>query len=190
MRLSPRLLSCWPGLPRLWICGDGWSLVGAVVFGVVLNLLLVSGWLRPQWIPPAAVLMAWMAVLGFWVVSVIQCWRQWEERFPSLGSVADRGLFLRAQSEYLQGHWFEAEAACQQMLQQSQRDVEARLLLATLYRHTNRHDAAVMELERIEQIDGGEKWRSEISAERRLIQRKAEARREAAVAGRRTQELR
>jgi hypothetical protein len=161
-----------------------------VAFGVVLNLLLVSGWLRPPWIPSAVVLLAWLAVLGFWIVSVIQCWRQWEERFPLLGAVADRGLFLRAQSEYLQGHWFEAEAACQQMLRQSSRDVEARLLLATLYRHTNRHDAAVKELERIEQMDGGEKWRSEISAERRLIRRKAETGREAVVVGQQTPELR
>ncbi len=171
MRASPIVTCCWPGLPRLWLCGDWFSLLVAIAFGGVLNLLLVSACMRPDWLPWPANLLAWLSVGGFWIVSAARAHRNLPELYKPLHVADDRGLFLKAQSEYLQGHWFEAENALNQLLRQSRRDIDARLMLATMYRHTRRYEAATAELGLIEQIEGAEKWQSEIASERRLVQR-------------------
>jgi thioredoxin-like negative regulator of GroEL len=93
---------------------------------------------------------------------------------PLLGNgvrVDDRGLFIAAQGEYLKGHWFEAENLLQEMLVRSPADVDAHLLLATLYRHTRRIDEAHERLRLMERLDGVERWQSEIGVERRLLAR-------------------
>ena len=171
MRASPIVMCCWPGLPRLWLCGDWFSLLVALAFGGVLNLLLVSACVRPAWLPWPANGLAWLSVGGFWFVSAVRAHRNCPELCQTLRVADDRGLFLKAQGEYLQSHWFEAESVLNQLLRQSRRDIEARLMLATVYRHTRRYDEAIAELGVIEQFDGAEKWHSEIAAERRLVQR-------------------
>ena len=172
MRASPIVMCCWPGLPRLWFRGDGYSLAVALAFGAVLNLLLVSTCVRPSWLPGPWNDFVWIGVAGFWLLSTARAFRHWPEVRKARRVADDPGLFLKAQSEYLQGHWFEAEEALNLLVRHSHQDVEARLMLATLYRHTSRLDAAVKELEQIEQFEGAEKWQSEIARERRLIERK------------------
>jgi cytochrome c-type biogenesis protein CcmH/NrfG len=83
-------------------------------------------------------------------------------------------LFLQAQGEYLKGHWFEAESLLQQIIRRSPRDVEAQLMLATLYRHTRRVDEARQRLRLMEAIDGAERWRWEIDQEQRLLKQVTE----------------
>ena len=133
----------WPGLPRLWCRGEWSSLAAAVAFGAALNLVLVSSFVWPELLPSSLVLAGWLLVLAacchFGDASRIAV-------LPELlctARVDDRGLFIRAQGEYLQGHWFEAEASLQQLLRRSPRDVDAGLMLATLYRHTRRYDEAL-----------------------------------------------
>ena len=169
MRASPIVMCCWPGLPRLWLCGDWFALAIALGFGGVLNLLLVSVCARPEWLPWPLPILTWGAVGGFWMVSAARAYRQWPQLHKPLHVADDRGLFLQAQSEYLQGHWFEAETVLNDLVRHSHRDVEARLLLATLYRHTERFDAAIRELNEIDRLDGSAKWQSEIAAERRFV---------------------
>lgn len=171
MRASPIVMCCWPGLPRLWLCGDGFSLSIALAFGGVLNLLLVSVCIRPDWLLWPANLLVWVLVGGFWFVSAARAYRNWPELIRPSRLADDRGLFLKAQSEYLQCHWFEAENALSELVRHSHNDVDARLMLATLYRHTKRFDAATSQLGEIEQFEGAEKWQSEIATERQLIER-------------------
>ena len=89
MRASPIVMCCWPGLPRLWLCGDWFSLLVALAFGVVLNLLLVSAWVRPDWLPWPANGLAWLLVGGFWFAY----WRRprWLERRAVLVAVVASG---------------------------------------------------------------------------------------------------
>jgi tetratricopeptide (TPR) repeat protein len=174
MRASPVVMCCWPGLPKLWLSGDWSALVVAVAFGGVLNLLLVFSLARPAWLPAAAGTLAWMTLGGLWLVSTVRAYRKWPNLCLPAASADNRGLFLQAQGEYLQGHWYEAESLLRELLRLSHRDCDARLMLATLYRHTNRYNEAVAELGRMEQLDGAEKWLWEIAAERRLVRKKCE----------------
>ncbi|MCH2180662.1 MAG: hypothetical protein MK108_01530 [Mariniblastus sp.] len=74
-------------------------------------------------------------------------------------------LFNRAQGEYLKGNWLEVERILKGRLKHSDRDVESRLLLATLYRHTRRPELARAELESLKRFDESVHWDFEIRNE-------------------------
>jgi hypothetical protein len=177
MRVWAYVLCGWPGLLRLWQLGD-WSALGiAAAFGGVLNFLLVSSFVRTELLPPEVNTGGWLLVAGIWLFSAIRSFHS----LPGLvlrgrgvaGSAADRGLFIQAQGEYLRGNWFAAESLLHQLLRCSRDDVDAQLMLATLYRRTRRYAEARARLDLIEQSDQAEKWRWELNLERRLMQRPA-----------------
>jgi len=70
---------------------------------------------------------------------------------------------------YLQGQWFEAEKKLVSLLRQNPRDVEARLLIATLFRHTRRWEEALRQLDQLERLEASRAWALEIHRERELI---------------------
>jgi hypothetical protein len=79
-------------------------------------------------------------------------------------------LFSRAQVEYLRGQWFEAESLLLRLLRDDPADLEGRLLLATLYRHTRRSELARSQLDQIERFPHGVRWRWEIMQERSRLE--------------------
>jgi hypothetical protein len=173
MRDSRWLWCCWPGLPRIWFSGDWCSLAVALAFGLALNFLLIASLPGQGWLPPRLLAVGWAAAGGFWIYSAIRSWRL----FPSLRHPQphdDQGLFIRAQAEYLRGHWFETESLLKQLLAASHEDIDAHLLLASLYRRTRRHSEAAAQLLRLEQLERAAKWRWEMAAERRLLERQIE----------------
>ena len=172
MHSSPYIICLWPGLPRLWIRGDWAALAIAVAFGAALNLVLVSSFIWPELLPPSFNLIGWLIVGTVWLASVFHAYRSlpnWRE--PP--RVDDRGLFIRAQAEYLKGHWFEAETLLRQLLRHCSRDVDVLLMLATLYRRTGRCDEAAKQLDRLDRLDEACKWRWEIAQERGTLKRLA-----------------
>jgi predicted Zn-dependent protease len=85
-------------------------------------------------------------------------------------SEAVAGLFQRAQAEYLKGSWYEAEAVLEQLLRIRADDAEARLMLATLLRHTRRIDEAGQQLRILERLDAAGPWMVEIRRERLMLE--------------------
>jgi hypothetical protein len=170
MRALPVVTCLWPGLSRLWLRGDWSSLAAAIAFGAALNLVLVSCFVWPELFPSSLVIIGWLVLGTVWLTSAIRSYRS----LPTLCDVVrvdEQGLFILAQGEYLKGHWFEAESLLQKLIGRSPADVDAQLLLATLYRHTRRYDEAHERLRLMERLDGAERWRPEIDAERRLLER-------------------
>jgi hypothetical protein len=133
-------------------------LLAAVAFGAALNLVLVSSFVWPELLPSPLIILSWLVVFGVWCLSLIRSYRSLPELLNMEG-VGDRGLFIQAQGEYLKGHWLEAESLLQQLLCQSPRDVDAHLLLATLYRHSRRVDDAWERLSLLQRLEGAERWR-------------------------------
>jgi thioredoxin-like negative regulator of GroEL len=110
----------------------------------------------------------WTVIAIAWATSV---WREYH-RLPMVGSEQDtavESLLARAQQEYLTGDWFETETLLQQILKDDQDDVDARLMLATLYRHTGRLEEADVCLGQLERMEQAGKWSLEISRERNLL---------------------
>lgn len=169
MRASPSWLCCWPGLPQLWLRGDWSAVVIAVAFGGALNLLLVSSVVRPEWLPSSARTLLGISFGVAWSVAAIRGYRLLPELLKPAASVEHLGLFQQAQGEYLRGHWFEAEALLSKLLRFSQRDVDARLMLVSLYRHTRRFEEAASQLRELQQLEGADKWYWEMASERKLL---------------------
>ncbi len=166
MRRMPRLVYLWPGLPQLWLSGLWWGLALAAGFAVLFDLLLVASYVWVELLSPRDLRLGWMAAGTVWGVSAILS-AGFRRTAPTTTS-AER-LYREALNEYLQGSWFEAEAILGRLLRSSPRDVEGRLLLATLLRRTRRRDEALDQLDRLEGLRDAARWSREIADERQRI---------------------
>ncbi len=108
-------------------------------------------------------------MLIFWVVECVRSNWKFGTMQLDAGPVAGDDRFVRAQGEYLQGNWFEAESLLHAILADTPRDAEAHLLLASVLRHSRRWSAALRRLDQLELLDTSARWRYEILRERQLI---------------------
>ena len=170
MRRMPRATYLWPGLPHLWTYGLWPGLVLAIGCGVLLDLLLLASLVWVELLSPLHLRLGWLSLVTVWSVAAITT-ALGSLREPTVEGISAEDLFRSALSEYLQGSWFEAEAILNRLLRVVPGDVEARLLLATLLRHTGRFAAALEELDRLEHLRDADTWSVEIASERRAIDR-------------------
>lgn len=164
----------WPGLPRLWWQGDWKALLRAIAFATAVNLGLLSGFVWNESLPRWLLAAGWLAIGLIWLAAVWSGWHVLPELREDHAGEDKEGLFVRAQSEYLNRHWLEAEELLLRLLAGRERDAEARLMLASLYRHTGRVAEAGESLARLERMDGGARWAVEIARERRLLENTGE----------------
>lgn len=170
----------WPGLPRLWARGSWSALAVAVGFAALVNLALLSSLVWSELLAPSVRTACWTAVALVWGISAVFCYG-WDRRGQAAGarSGVAQGRFDEAMGHYLQGNWFEAERVLVGLLRQDPRDTEARLMIATLLRHTGRSDEAARQLDQLERLEDARRWEWEIGRERAFL---AEARAQAAEA--------
>jgi len=154
----------------LWWRGDGKALLGALGFAAAVNLGLVSSLVWSESLPTWLLVAGWFALAAIWLGYAVHGWRLIPILRGEDGSPAREDLFVRAQAEYLNRHWLEAEELLHELLAEREQDAEARLMLATLYRHTGRTAEAADCLMRLERMDAGQRWRVEIVRERRLLE--------------------
>jgi hypothetical protein len=162
----------WPGLPALWVRGQFGGLVAAVAFGSLLNGALLAT-LAPAVLPDAFTgtasrVVAWLLVLGFWMVGVWRARTQSSAGPTKVDPTCDR-WFGEAQTEYLKGHWVEAEMLLTNLLARHPADVEARLLLASVQRRTKRMDEANQTLRELAALPAAGRWAREIQSELQKI---------------------
>lgn len=175
MQWGSLLLCSWPGLPGLWYRGQWTSLLLAIGFSLLLNVALVSSFIWPWILGETFPAIAWPALIVVWVTST------WvgQRRLPDL-MAAPRGekvaelrtgdtLFIQAQDEYLRGHWEAAAGLLERQLHQQPRDVEARLLLATLLRHRREFQQARFHLGELAKLDAATEWQFEMQQEHELL---------------------
>jgi len=169
MRCTRWAIHAWPGLAELWQRGSWSGLFIAFGFTALLNLVIVSTFVWDEWLAGSACYAAWTAMLGTWIAGAASSWRH-RGSLAVRASAAVQDLFQQAQSEYLRGNWFEAEVALNKLLRKDGRDVDAHLMLASLFRHTRRPQEANSQLRRLELFEGAQKWSMEIGRERVLLQ--------------------
>lgn len=161
----------WPGLPQLlqgnwW--GFGWALVGAVL----LNLAILTTFVWKEWVGEWAKPVLWGGIVLLWSGAALGSTIAWNRLRPAMANPStapSNALFAEAMEFYLQGQWFEAEKRWVQLLRQNPRDVEARLMIATLLRHTRRWEEALRQLDQLERLEASQAWALEIHRERALI---------------------
>ncbi len=173
MGLAAWMTCLWPGLPRLWWRGQGTGFCTAAVFAIWLNFSLAATFLLPDRFPTLVHVGSWAGLAIFWGVCVRRGAGRLSHFYCGDGQRND-ALFGRAQEEYLKGHWFEAESLLLRLVRDDPADVEGRLLLATLYRHTQRAALAQSQLDSIVRSPHAARWAWEIRSERAQLQRAAD----------------
>ncbi len=161
-------LRLWPGLLPLWQRGAWSGLALAIGFSLLLNLTVATTWLWTEMVSPAVRSLAWLVVGGIWLVSLVAS-RGWWQAPPLPEGPTTEALFQSAMLEYLRGHWLEAETRLRQLLSRNSQDAEARLMLATLFRHAGRWEEARRELARLSTFESAAKWSWEIEREYALL---------------------
>jgi hypothetical protein len=156
--------------------GNWAALAVAVAAAAMLNAVLLGTWYWTDFFAPAMRIISWVLLGAAWCLSA-GYWA-WRDRAGhplagrgSAASPAQGGgkLFEEAQQDYLKGNWFEAERKLNLLVRRDEHDLEARLLLATLLRHTKRLDDATHELELLVRLDGAHRWAAEIRREGELL---------------------
>lgn len=161
----PKLACLWPGLPQLWMRGAWSGLALAVGFTVLVNLAVAASLVWTEWLSAGLLSACWGAVLALWLAAAGVSLRGAGDDAERKVS-AEEDLFREAQAHYLRGNWIEAETMLTRLIGRDARDVDARLMLATLKRHTNRLDEAEDELRRLVRLEDAGKWQQEIESER------------------------
>jgi hypothetical protein len=170
MRALVCLACLWPGLAQAWLLGRWRGLALAILFALTLNAALITtfawpGW--PAWVAPGVTsTVAWVLVLSLWIVGVRAACRDWRRIAPPRSN--DPRLddcFKTAQTEYLKGHWIEAETLVHHLLARNPNDAEGRLLLASILRRTKRLTEATRALRELRECDTARRWHSELEFE-------------------------
>jgi hypothetical protein len=173
MSQSSGILCCWPGLHSLWRDGRPAGMATALVSAILLNGTIIATFVAPELVPDKVRYALWgVLVVGWWWAT--RCSRR---RLLATGgrvvNEVNEGLFLRAQAEYLKGHWFEAETPLREILKTDPDDIDARLLLAGLLRRSARYEEAQQQLGRLEKLPRSHKWEAEIRRELALLPNRA-----------------
>lgn len=169
MRRKRSVTYLWPGLPQLWSRGSWGGLAGAAATAALLNLGLLGTFGWSELIAPPMRTAIWLTLGVIWLGSAILSAigdhrrRQVEDLDP-----AD-GAFAEALQHYLKADWFQAEGSLRGLLRRNGADLDARLMLATLLRHTGRLEEATGQLDLLGRFEGAAKWEWEISRERELL---------------------
>ncbi len=155
----------WPGLVRLWKQGSRIGFLWAVAAALCLNATLVAWLIWPEWLrfPVPHVLISVTFVV--WVSGGLDGIRAQREMRARSEEDPHLDLFLSARTEYLRGHWLEADRLLVQLLESSPEDAEARLLRATLLRHAGRQAEARDQLRRLQRWNRAAIWNLEIGRE-------------------------
>jgi hypothetical protein len=157
----------WPGLPQIAQQGSWTALLVAIAAALVLNITLLGSFIWPELIASDLRIICWAMLAVAWSASAgFSVW--WSRR---LGRAPDPNAdpFRNALDHYLKGNWFEAERELNKLLRRDNRDLEARLMLATLLRHTKRFDEATRQLNVLVRLEGAKRWELEIRREGELI---------------------
>ena len=159
----------WPGLPQLWTYGTWSGLALALGTAALLDLLLLVSFGWSELVDQSVRNTLWAAFGVFWVVAVGWSARQCRRRAAAGTLDPRKDPFAEALDLYLKGDYYQAEHVLEGLLRRNLRDVDARLMLATLLRHTGRLDEAAGQLDTLARFEGAGKWELEMRRERELL---------------------
>ena len=168
--LSARIVCFWPGLVGAWHRGNTTDLACAVAAAWSLAILLLATFVWPQWLSALVVRGLWLLAFCTWVTTSARNHWHFSRLLQVRKPLEPNDIFIQAQSDYLAGNWFEAEAKLLEILKNFPRDAESQLLLAGVLRHTRRYRPALRRLAHLDTLDSAAFWHFEIARERELIE--------------------
>ncbi len=162
-------LLLWPGLPQIWLLASWPGLAIALLAAGLLNIALAATVVWSELLPEGLRTALWLVVALVWGGAGAGSWRMVSSSGKAQEHPGRDAMFRRAMEQYLKGDWLESERTLRKLLRHDPRDVDARLMLATLLRHVGRLDEALGELALLARLQSARKWELEIRRERELI---------------------
>ncbi|MDR0706182.1 MAG: hypothetical protein LBF88_14505 [Planctomycetaceae bacterium] len=163
------MFSFWPGYRGIVQYGHWTFLVIALFFALLLDTFLIVNFYWTAMITTGqrnilliVFFVSWMMLL---TVAALR------SRFLNAMSTTDEKdkTFREAITRYLRGDWFGTESLILPLIKKNPRDIEMLLLLATLYRHTQRYSEALEILDKLRLFENAGHWFHEMETERKLI---------------------
>ncbi len=171
MERMPWVWYAWPGLARIRRDGDALGLLTALAFAVLLNLALTTAliWTEVEPFSGPGRIFLWAAVGIYWSAaagydSIRVRYYNRPKRVQETEDLYQKGLTF-----YLQRSWYDAEVVLKKLIRRNAKDVDARLLMVSLLRRTDRLDEATEMLDRLALTDGAKKWEFELDQQRRFL---------------------
>lgn len=161
----------WPGLGRIWRHGAFLGLVSAFGFTLLLSAALMSSVIWNEWLPDGVRVLLWFLTGLYWTLGWVDSNRFLANHQFVSARDGQLDLFLAARGEYLRCKWKRAEDLLCSILHENPRDVEARLMMATLSRHQGLPEEAREHLRRLQRLERASDWNMEIEREWRLLSR-------------------
>ncbi|TWT34036.1 hypothetical protein KOR34_38720 [Posidoniimonas corsicana] len=183
----------WPGLPHLWISGSLAGLALAVAFTVLLNVLILTTVVWPQWLAPQVQAACGVSVAVLWIAALVETrgelrrlalQRETRQQFAAdpdagLSELSENrrsdALLQLAQRHYLRAEWSDAERVLRTQLKRDAQDADAQLLLADVHRRMGRNADALRRLRRLSTKEEADRWRFEIGREVARLESASEA---------------
>jgi hypothetical protein len=179
MRRMPWCFYLWPGLPQMWLYGTWSGLAVALGAAALLDVLLLVSFGWTELIGSGIRNIMWPTLAVAWIAAAIWSRKECRRQAVVASPEAEEDSFHQALDHYLKGDHYQTEQILEGLLRRNVRDLDARLMLATVLRRTKRLDEASEHLDMLACFEGAEKWEQEIQAERDLL---AEAKTETASA--------
>ena len=158
----------YPGYSGIVHYGHRSFLVMALGFALLVDAFLIANFYWTAVITAAQRNICLAALLGAWIIlTVIASF--WKHRLGSVTQTEPHDeAFRQAVCNYLRGDWFAAEVQILPYLKKFPKDVEMLLLQATMYRHTERFEEALLVLDKLQLLQDSRYWRTEIENERAM----------------------
>jgi hypothetical protein len=169
MRRMPWTIYLWPGLPQTVLFGNWSGLVLALAAAIVFDVLLLVSFGWTELISPSLRNTFWVAFAAAWVVGLVWSKKQCGRQAAVCSLRPDEDTFGQAVECYLKGDARQTEQILNNLLRRNVRDVDARLMLATLLRREKRFDEAMRQLDTLAKFEAAGKWEVEIQEERDLL---------------------
>jgi hypothetical protein len=169
MRRMPWTFYLWPGLPQMWLHGSWTGLVVALGAAGAFDLLLLVSFGWSELIGRSLRSLLWAIFVVGWIAAVIWSRKQCRREAVVRSLEPQTDTFGQAVDHYLKGDYYQTEQILEGLLRRNVRDMDARLMLATLLRRARRLDEATRQLDTLVRFEGAEKWELEIQEERDLL---------------------
>ena len=156
-----------PGYSGIVQYGHRFFLATALGFALLLNLFLVVNFYWTALITTNQRNILIVILAGAWVaLTLVASFRR--HQLASMKPEEQDETFRQTICHYLRGDWFAAESQILPHVKKYPKDVEMLLLQATMYRHTERYEEALLVLEKLQLLQNSRHWYAEIETERSL----------------------
>ena len=158
-----------PGYSGIVQYGHYVFLATALGFVLLVDVFLIANFYWTALITSSQRNVLFIALFGVWVVLTIVA-SFWKHRLGSIPKQEQQDeTFRQAICHYLSGDWFAAESQILPYLKKYPKDIEMLLLQATMYRHTERYEEALLVLDKLQLLQDSRYWYAEAETERSLI---------------------